>query len=39
MNDYEFQVHITELIEKEDIEQLEEEIGGDKELLNKETFK
>ena len=39
MNDYEFQVHITELIEKEDIEQLEKEIGGDKELLNKETFK
>ena len=34
MNDYEFQVHITELIEKEDIEQLEKEIGGDKELLN-----
>lgn len=38
MNDYEFQVHITELIEKEDIEQLEKEIGCDKELLNKETF-
>lgn len=26
MNDYEFQVHITELIEKEDIEQLEKEV-------------
>ena len=38
MNDYEFQVHITELIEKEDIEQLEKEIGCDKELLNKKTF-
>lgn len=39
MNDYKFQVHITELIENEDIEQLEKEIGCNKELLNKRTFK